>query len=569
MQVVASDSQTVLAALAPVIVLLFLGVVAAVGSRAIGVSPIVGYLLLGIGLGRTGLDLARDGTTIAMLAELGVVFLLFDIGLHFSLERLRIQARDIFGFGPVQVLFSTLLLGLAAASLGLSWTAAFVVGTTLSLSSTAVVAGLISERHQQGCPVGQTATAILIFQDVAAIFLVILVGSLGAPEGILSAGALALGRAAAAFGVAVVLARILVRPLFDVIARGKNKDVFTGMALLVALAAGWATGAVGLSLSLGAFLGGMIVAETPYRTVVQSEISPFRGLLLSFFFISAGFSIDVSTLVGSWPAILTVAAALLLFKIVGNAAASLAFRWSVPGSIQLSFLLAQGSEFAFFIFGIPEVRHLIGERQSSILVAAVAVSLALTPSLAEAGRSIAGSLRRKSAVKTNAELVPSSHVAPVLVVGMGRVGRDLAAAFIECGVEYLALERDEKRLREATADGYNVAFGDFSDAKIWTTLQMSTRRAVVLTAPSIEVSAQLAPAAQRLFPDLKRMAIVRDAAEAADFAALGMVVLIRQGDFAGNETTSVVLEEVGVSQDRIFHWLNVHRKTVKPAAVAA
>ncbi len=386
-----AEAHGILSALVPVILLLTLGVIAAIASRAAGVSPIVGYLILGIGLSGAGLNLFADSVTISTLAELGVVLLLFDIGLHFSLGHIRDQARDIFGFGPVQVLGGTLALGLLGLLFGLPAIAAFLVGATLALSSTAVVARLIAERHQQNCPVGLTATAILIFQDVAAIFLLIVGSALGTGEAMVPAMAIALLKAAAVFGIAVLLARIVVRPLFDVIARTRNEEVFTAMALLVALAAGWATGAVGLSLTLGAFLGGMIIADTPYRAIVQSEIKPFRGLLLGFFFISVGLSLDLPALIRFWPAVIAVTVLLVAVKIVTNAAASLVFRWSVPGSTQLGFLLAQGSEFAFVILSLPAVRTLVGETRSAVLIAAVALSLAVTPSLAELGRSLAGS----------------------------------------------------------------------------------------------------------------------------------------------------------------------------------
>lgn len=211
------------------------------------------------------------------------------------------------------------------------------------MSSTAVVARLIGERHQQNCPVGLTATAILIFQDVAAIFLLIVAGAFGSQTAVLPAIGLAVIKALLAFGIAVLIARLLVRPLFDAIARSRNEEVFTAMALLVALAAAWATGAIGLSLTLGAFLGGMIVAETPFRAVIQAEIKPFRGLLLGFFFISVGLSVDLAMLMRLWPWVVGVAMLLVAVKIVTNAAASLVFGWSVPGSTQLGFLLAQGS----------------------------------------------------------------------------------------------------------------------------------------------------------------------------------------------------------------------------------
>jgi K+:H+ antiporter len=550
-----ADAHGILSELVPVILLLTLGVIAAVVSRAIGLSPIVGFIVLGLALSGIGLDLVADSSMIATLAELGVVFLLFDIGLHFSLGHIREQARDIFGFGPVQVLAGTLALGLFGLLFGLPAVAAFVVGATLSLSSTAVVAGLIAERHQQNCPVGLTATAILIFQDVAAIFLLIVASALGTGEAIVPAMGAALLRAAGAFVVAVLLARLVVRPLFGLIAGTRSEEVFTAMALLVALAAGWATGAIGLSLTLGAFLGGMIIAETPYRPLIRSEIKPFRGLLLGFFFISVGLSLDLGALVRFWPAVVGVAVLLVVVKILTNAAASLVFRWSVPGSTQLGFLLAQGSEFAFVILSLPPVRALVGETTSAVLIAAVALTLAVTPSLAELGRSLAGRMRRRAALVADAELQPRELIGPVFIAGMGRTGRTLADALTEFDIGYAAIERDQQRLREAVADGYNVAFGDLSDPRIWEPVALDGRKVSVLTAPVFEVSRDLGPVARQRFPNLKRIAVVRDPEDAERFKSIGLLPVIDRSVPPGLDLAALVLGELSVDPDRIGAWM--------------
>jgi CPA2 family monovalent cation:H+ antiporter-2 len=550
-----TEAHGVLSALIPIILLLTLGVLAAVGSRVIGLSPIVGYLALGLALSGTGVNLVADSATIVTLAELGVVFLLFDIGLHFSLGHIRTQAGDIFGFGPVQVLGGMAGLGAIALAFGLSPGAAFLVGATLALSSTAVVAGLIAERHQQNCPVGLTATAILIFQDIAAIFLLIVANALGGGEAMLPAAGLALLKAAGAFGVAVLLSRMVVRPVFGVIARTRNEEVLTAMALLVALSAGWATGSLGLSLTLGAFLGGMILAETPYRAVIQSEIKPFRGLLLGFFFVSVGLSLDLAALLRFWPAVIGIAVLLLAIKIVTNAAASLVFRWSVPGSTQLGFLLAQGSEFAFVILSLPAIRTLIGETQSAVLIAAVALSLAATPTLAEVGRSLAGRMRQRVVRGADPELQPRELAGPVFIAGMGRTGRTLVDALAEFDIAYAAIERDEKRLREAVADGYNVVFGDFSDPRIWEPVALHGRKITVLTAPIFEVSRELGPTVRELFPDLKRVAVVRSQEEAERFRSIGVLPIIDRSVPPGLDLAALVLAELGVDSDQIGNWM--------------
>jgi len=556
-----AEQHGILHALQPIIVLLCLGVLAAVASRALRLSPIVGYLALGLALGSSGLEVFEESETVAILAELGVVFLLFDIGLHFSLRHIREQASDIFGFGPVQVLFSTVGIGAVALLLGYSPVAAFFIGGTLALSSTAVVARLIAERHQQNCPVGLTATAILIFQDVAAIFLLILAGAIGAEgSGMLSQVGAALLKAAAAFAVAVLLARVVVRPLFDLIARSNNEEVFTATALLVALAAGWATGAVGLSLTLGAFLGGMIIAETPYRAIIQSEVKPFRGLLLGFFFISVGLTLDLDAMGAVWPAVLAVTVGLIAAKVAFNAAASLLFRWSVPGSTQLGFLLAQGSEFAFVVLSLESMRALLGTTTVSVLIAAVALSLAATPTLAEVGRDLAGRMRRRRQRRDDPELQPRDLTAPVLITGMGEVGRTLADALTEFEIRYDAIERDPQRFAEASADGYRVEFGDVSDPRIWEPVAMQGRRISVITAPRLEVSTSLTPIASRFYPNLKRFAVIRDEEAAERFRAIGMQPVVDKGAPRGLEIASAVLAELGVDPDAVDLWRRRQRE---------
>jgi Kef-type K+ transport system membrane component KefB len=549
---------TVLRALVPVILLLAFGVAAAILSRAMRLSPIVGYLLLGILLQLSGAAVLVDTHTVAVLAELGVVFLLFDIGLHFSLTHVREHVRDIFGFGPLQVLFGAMPLALLALVMGSAPAPAVLVGAILALSSTAVVAPLIAERRQQNCPVGLTATAILVFQDVAAIFLLIIAGSLSGGA-VLPVAAGALAKAGMAFMVAVLLARFAVKPLFRQIARAGQEEVFTATALLIALAAGWATGHIGLSLTLGAFLGGMSIAETPYRAVIQAEIKPFRGLLLGFFFIAVGLSLDVGALIRQWPAIIGVAVAMVLVKILTNACASLVFRWSVPGSLQLGFLLAQGSEFAFVILSLPAVRALVGPTKVSVLVAAVALSLAVTPNLAEVGRRVAGRLRRQAAKQHDPELLRQGTAAPVLIVGMGHAGRTLADGLHAFDIGYSAVERDPRRLSEAIADGYAVVFGDMADPRIWSSLAAPGRRINAFTGVTLDMARDLMPLGLRLYPDLLRFAVVADAAEAEQFEELGMRAVLDGGGPPGLAFAAAVLGELGIPEAALQDWAHRQR----------
>lgn len=554
-----ATTGSILDALVPIIALLMFGVLAVIASRLLRLSPIVGYIGLGITLSATGLDRVMGTGSIETLAELGVVFLLFDIGLHFSFAHVGAQAKDIFAFGPAQVVLGAIGLGALALLWGLPIGAALLVGATLALSSTAVVAGVIAERHQQNCPVGLTGTAILIFQDLAAILILIVANAMGSGEAVLPAVGLALVKAGGAFAMALLLARFTVRPLFGLVARTRNEEVFTAIALLVALSTAWASGRIGLSLTLGAFLGGMILADTPYTAVIKAEIKPFRGLLLGFFFISVGLSLDRTVLVEHWIAIITVALLLFGVKIMLNASASLIFRWSIPGSTQLGFLLAQGSEFAFVILSMSSVRALVGQRECSVLVAAVALTLAATPAVADAGRQLAGRLRRRTSAAINPELLPRELPGPVLIVGMGRRGRAVADAMTEFGIGYAAVERDERRLREAVADGYQVMFGDAGDSRLWSAVTMEGRRISVLTAPLLEASTQVSRFARTLYPDLHRFAAVADTQTAAEFAAIGVTPVIDGDPAPGVAIAVAVLEALGADDDRINDWIATRR----------
>ena len=537
----------------PVLILLATGIVAAILSRLARVSPILGYLILGAAVSATRPDLLSAGGTVHLLADLGVVFLLFDIGLHFSIAHVRQEAADIFGFGPLQVGGSALLLGGAAWATGSAPVTGFIIGATLALSSTAIVVGVIAERRQQNCPVALTATAILIFQDIAAIFLLILASTLdrGGAVPIMVA---AVAKTILAVGLSIATARFIVRPLFVILSAYGGEEVFTATALLIALAAGWAAAMAGLSMTLGAFLGGMIVAQSPFKASIRSEIGPFRGLLVSFFFISVGASLDRSAIAAAWPVILALAAGMIVLKSVGNVASSLAFRWSVPGSIQLGVLLAGGSEFAFVIFAIPGVRASIGPALVTELTAAVALTLALTPTLGLLGRSAAGRLRLRAERRAQAEMIPIGKTNPVLLIGMGDVGRTIADALEEFAIGYDAVERNGARLRSAVADGYNAFFGDAADTRLWRVFDIEGRTYSVMTAASLEAAEDWIPSARAMFPMLHRLWVARSDDEAAQLNELGLEAVVASDELPGIEAAEILLAAFGVPPDRISCW---------------
>ncbi len=563
--------------LAPIIVLLLVGIFAIALMRKVGLSPIVGYLFAGILIGPHALGMIHESETTRLLAELGVVFLLFDIGLHFSLASIWEARRDIFGLGPLQIIVCGFIFGFIAMGFGLAPEHAVILGGALALSSTAVVVQTLAERKQQNCPVGITATAVLIFQDICAIFLLIFAASLESNGALPTASDLTIAvslaglKAAFAFLAAVVFGRYAIRPLFRLISQTRNEEIFTATALLVVLATAAATSGAGLSLTLGAFLGGMIISETPYRHVIQTEAKPFRNLLLGFFFITVGMSLDWRILLAHWGEILVFLVAFIAIKTVLVSIAARAFGWSSPGAVQLGFLLAQGSEFVFVIIALPVMREALGEAMVGVLITAIAASLVLTPSLASLGNSLARKLRQRlNSPESGGETNAGSTVAPLVVFGMGEIGRTVADALKAHEVPYDSFEIDYDRFLAASADGYPVAFGDPADTRLMETLAFTEREAVVVTIVRHEVSRALKPIVSDRYPNLTRFIAVDTDKDKVQFESFGMRAVVNRSVPRGIDLAAEVLRHQHVDEARIQAWLlRQHERALQVSAALA
>lgn len=549
-------------ALVPAITLLFAGILAMTLARRIGMSPIVGYLVAGVLIGPHALGLIQESETTHLLAELGVVFLLFDIGLHFTLSSIWEARRDIFGLGPLQIVLCGLTFGGLAIAFNQAPEYALILGGALALSSTAVVVHTLADRAQQNCPVGLTGTAVLIFQDICAIFLLILAASLdnsgasAAEPGLAIAVSMAVVKAAGAFIAALLIGHYAIRPLFRFFSEMRNEEIFTAMALLVVLATATATGLSGLSLTLGAFLGGMIISASPYRHLIQTEAKPFRNLLLGFFFITVGMSLDWRILLANWAEILIFLVVLVMVKAVLVAAAARVFGWSTPGSIQLGFLLAQGSEFVFVIVAMPVVRGALGEDTVGVVITGVAVSLACTPSLAALGNSLARMLRERSTTAVAiSETTPRATTAPVVVFGMNEVGRTVADALEAHGVSYDAIDDDHDRFLAASADGYPVAFGDPADVRLMETLAFSEREAVIVTSARYEEAEAMKPVIHDRYPRLDCFIAVDSDSDEARFRMLGLRPVVNRSFPRGLDLAAAVLRSLNVKEAKIQEWM--------------
>ncbi|MFH1517981.1 MAG: cation:proton antiporter [Pseudomonadota bacterium] len=563
-------------ALVPAITLLGFGAAAALASKAMRLSPIVGYLIAGILIGPGMLGLIEESSATHLLAELGVVFLLFDIGMHVSLRELNESRKDLLRLAPMHLFFNGLVSALALAMIGVEWPIAIAIGLSLGLSSTAVVARILTEREQNSCPIGRSATHILIFQDIVAIFLMIFASSLGDTDvgaqglaGVVSdylldgasvplyaALGLSLVQTIIAFGAALLAGKYLINPVFRTLAATRNAEAFTAFTLLLVLAAACATAVIGLSLTLGAFLAGLAVSGTPFRHQVQTEMGPFRGLLLSFFFISVGLSIDLPALMSNLPLVLAGTAAILLVKTgLGYAAARLN-KWSVPGATQLAFLLAQGSEFTLVVLSLSAIVAGISSGLMSSIVAAVALSLALAPVWADLGARLSRHFARQS--KTTTELARASSGGgerPVIVIGMSAAGRLAIDALVDHKIPYIATEAEPQRFLAAVSDGYHVAFGDASNMKLVEAVGGSNARAVVLGFSRYEISREVTPTITRLFPELVRFVAVESRLDLERYLDLGVRAHLTAGQPKGIEMVADMLFTLGVPEDEVREWM--------------
>ncbi|MEE8128154.1 MAG: cation:proton antiporter [Nitrospinaceae bacterium] len=545
-------------ALQPVIILLLVGIVAVTLMRPLKMSPIVGYLLAGILIGPHGLGLIEESNTTHLLAELGVVFLLFDIGLHFSLGHIWDARREILGLGPIQVLFCTAAIGGLAIALGYDPTMALIIGASLALSSTAVVSQVLAGYRQNSCPVGSGAMAVLIFQDICAIFLLIFADSFG-NEGasLFSTMGTAALKALAAFIVTVVIGRYLATPIFRGVANLKNEEIFTATALLIVLATAAATGFLDLSLTLGAFLGGMMIAETPYRHFIQNEVKPFRGLLLSFFFITIGMSMNTITLLKAWWQILLIVALMMVIKTLFIYLAALTLRSSNRISMQLGFLLSQGSEFAFVVFSLPHVNQSLGPEVASVLISSVALSMALTPPIANWGYRLAEKLGEKKpkTLSVQDEATEGAQEKRIIIIDLGEVGRCVADGLEAHGIAYQAVDIDHDRFLQANRDGYSVVFGDGADLRLMEIVGIAHAHTLVITELEFEVIKEVETVARTRYPNLLRFIPIDDEKDRSKFEALGINAILDRSFPKGLMVAAAVLRAQNIDEKKISSWM--------------
>jgi len=556
--------------------LLFLGLAGVLVPllQRLRVNSVLGFLAVGIlvgpfGLGRLAAEVPLLGwlvfpnlEAVSVLAEVGVMFLMFMIGLELSAERLWAMRGWVFAAGSAQVLASAAAIGLVATALGSTPAAALVVGLALSFSSTAVVMQLLSSRRELGTPIGQASFSILLFQDLAVVPVLILVGLLGRPDetSVAVSMAIAIGKAAAAIVLIYLLGRVAIRPLFRRMAASRQADTFMALTLLSTLGIASLTWLAGLSMALGALLAGLLLAETEFRHEVEITIDPFRGLLMGLFFLSVGMSIDPLEIVRAPVLLLGAVAGLFALKAIVVASVTRIGGLPPARAIEAGLLLGQGGEFAFIVFGAAMSLGLLDERAGRFLLLVVGLSMFAAPVVAEAGRRLGVRVQRAAAPLPAVEPVLPGLSGHVVVAGYGRVGQLLGQLFDSQGIGYLAIDPDARLVAGFHEQGRPVFVGDASRGELLRRLGLDDACAIVLTMDRGPATSRAVQAVRREWPRLAILARARDERHALALREAGADAVIPEALEAALQLAALALARAGLPGSALVELIDHERE---------
>lgn len=538
------------------------------------VGAVLGFLLIGIAVGPYGFGaLAADYPWLRYLtiedraraepfAELGVMFLLFMIGIEMSLERLWSLRRFVAGIGSVQFLLSAAGFGVVLSFLGAPKSAAIILGLGFAMSSTAVVMQLLEEQGRTSTPLGQVAIAVLLFQDLMVAPVLFGVEILARGGDVVAGLARALLTAAAVIAVILVAGRFVMRPLFSVAGRTGSRELIMAMTLLMVIGFASLTGYVGLSTALGAFLAGVLLSETEYRHQIEIDTAPFKGLLVGLFFITVGMSIDVRVVWDAIATILLAVALLLVVKAFILYAACRLFGVALGVTVEAAILLAQAGEFAFIVIALGRITGLVPGELAQAATAVVGISMILTPFLAMGARAMAGriaQIEHRDHMPTNDQAAHTDHV---IIGGYGRVGQVIGRLLQAENVPFVALDTNAELASEGRQRGEPVFFGDAARREFLHRAGAAGARAFVVTVNSPRAAERMVAAAHKERPDAPLFARARDPAHASRLLRLGAVEVTPETVEASLQLGARVLEGLGVSDDAIARRLDHMRDEV-------
>lgn len=544
-----------MSALSLVLLLLGASVLAVVICRRFNLPPVLGYLFVGSVIGPHALNLMNDMHQAEYLAEFGVVFLMFSIGLEFSLPKLYAMKRIVFGLGLLQVVLSMALVAGLVMLFGVRWQLGIALGGVFAMSSTAVLTKLLAERMQLDSPHGREIMGVLLFQDLAVVPLLVIIPSLTEPpEKLAMLLGVALIKAIVVLAVILVFGQRLMRKWFHFVARAKSSEVFVLNVLLITLSLATITELAGLSLALGAFVAGMLISETEYKFQVEEDIKPFRDVLMGLFFVTIGVKLDLHILVGLWWQVLLALVALLVIKSLVVGVLSWRLGASPGNAIRSALWLCAGGEFGFVLLG--EILHLPREIQQIALTVLV-LSMLIAPFIVQYSerivmRFVASEWLMRSMQLTRIAAQSMGSEKHAILCGFGRNGQYLARFLSQEDINYVALDQDPDRVREAAAGGENVVYGDAGRKEALMAAGLMRASVVIVTVSDTPLSEKILHHVQELRPDVPVIVRTADERDMERLTRAGAAEVVPEALEASLMLASHALVLVGIPINRVL-----------------
>jgi CPA2 family monovalent cation:H+ antiporter-2 len=541
-----------------VLLLLAAAVLVVTLFRRLGLPPILGYLLVGAAIGPHALNFIKDVSGAEHLAEFGVVFLMFSIGLEFSLPKLYAMKRVVFGLGLMQVLLTIVLAVGVGIGAGLGWQAGVALGGVLAMSSTAVLSKLLAERLELESPHGRDVIGVLLFQDLAVVPLLILIPAFSRPPGEMALEiAWAMGKAALVLTLVLFLGQKLMRRWFYIVARGKSAELFMLNVLLITLGLAYITEMAGLSLALGAFVAGMLISETEYRHQVEEDIKPFRDVLMGLFFVTVGMLLDGAAVIEYLPWVLAALACLLLVKFGLIAALSRTFGATPGNALRVGLWLCAGGEFGFVLLTEVSASNLVPEPVLQVTLAALVLSLLLAPLIVLYSdkvvlRFAASEWLMRSMELTKIAAQTMSTEKHAIICGFGRSGQYLARFLSREHISYVALDLDPERVREAAAAGETVVYGDAARRETLVAAGLARASVVIVSFANTPAAEKVLHHVRELKPDMPVVVRTADEADMDALSRAGAAEVVPESLEASIMLASHALVLLGVPLNRVL-----------------
>lgn len=528
--------------------------------RRFGLSPVLGYLGAGALLGPLGLGsfleempvlywfTVIDVKNIAGIADLGIVFLLFLIGLELSFERLMAMRRLVFGLGGLQIALSIAVLSAIAAAAGQTAPVAILLGASLALSSTAIVLEVLSKEERLSSSAGRASFSILLAQDLAVVpvLMFISVLSVNTEGAVISSIAYALGQAAIAVAVIIIIGRALLRPLFRLVGGTRSQELFIAAILFVIISTGVVASLAGLSMALGAFVAGLLLAETEYRRAIQATIEPFKGLLLGIFFFTVGMAIDVREIAREPFWLFTAVIGLIAIKSTLIIGLSRLFKLSWPAAVETGLLLGPGGEFAFVGIGLAAALGLVSSEISKFVLTVTSLTMMLIPLLSIVARRAAPLLKKPKELDPVLAMLPVPQQKHAIVIGYGRVGKVVAASLKLHGVPYTAADHDARSVAKDRRNAHEVYFGDASNPAFLEACGLMEATGVILTINAYPVVDDIVSQIRQMRPDILIVSRARDAGHARHLYSLGVSNAVPETIEASLQLSEAALTGLGI-----------------------